>query len=98
MRSFRALTDLIVPSRCAGCAAPGGPWCPDCARTLAGPIPVVRPALPSAHALGLYRGAPAARSSPTRNAAAASCPAPWAGRWPPAYPTSYLARRQCRRG
>ena len=59
MRSYRALVDLIVPSRCAGCTAPGGPWCADCARTLAAPVPVTRSgALPPAHALGLYRGAP----------------------------------------
>ncbi|HEX2130486.1 MAG TPA: ComF family protein [Actinophytocola sp.] len=58
MRSFHALIDLVVPSRCAGCTAPGGPWCADCARTLAAVVPVDRPALPPAHALGAYRGAP----------------------------------------
>lgn len=56
MRSFRLL-DLILPQRCAGCAAPATAWCPDCARTLHTPVPVDRPGLPPAYALGHYRGA-----------------------------------------
>lgn len=60
MRSFRLL-DLIIPQRCAGCAAPGEAWCRACARTLRAPVPVVRPGLASAYALGSYAG-PARRA------------------------------------
>lgn len=56
MRSFRLL-DLIVPQRCAGCAAPATAWCSWCARTLGPPAPVVRPGLAGAYALAGYRGA-----------------------------------------
>ncbi|HEY7594500.1 MAG TPA: ComF family protein [Actinophytocola sp.] len=56
MRSSRLL-DLIVPQRCAGCAAPGVAWCTWCARTLRAPVPVSRPGLSSAYALAEYRGA-----------------------------------------
>lgn len=57
MRSFRLL-DLILPQRCAGCAAPGTAWCTWCARTLGAPVPVSRPGLPPAFALAEYRGPP----------------------------------------
>jgi predicted amidophosphoribosyltransferase len=57
MRSFRALTDLVLPNRCAGCHTPGGAWCPDCARPLLGPpTPVDRLDLPPAYALASYQG------------------------------------------
>lgn len=56
MRSFRALVDLVLPSHCAGCASPDGPWCPVCARCLAGPVPVSRASLPPAYALAPYEG------------------------------------------
>jgi predicted amidophosphoribosyltransferase len=56
MRSFRLL-DLIIPQRCAGCAAPATAWCAACARAFGAPVPVDRPGLPSAYALGDYRGA-----------------------------------------
>lgn len=55
MRSFRLL-DLILPQRCAGCAAPATAWCERCARTLGAPVPVARPGLASAYALGPYLG------------------------------------------
>jgi predicted amidophosphoribosyltransferase len=60
MRSFRLL-DLIIPRRCAGCAAPGVAWCPRCAATLRAPAPVARPGLPAAFALAGYHG-PARRA------------------------------------
>lgn len=60
MRSLRLL-DLIIPQRCAGCAAPGVAWCPLCARSLRAPVPVCRPGLIEAYALGEYRG-PARRA------------------------------------
>jgi predicted amidophosphoribosyltransferase len=60
MRSFRLL-DLILPQRCAGCAAPATAWCDRCARTLGAPVPVARPGLASAYALGAYHG-PARRA------------------------------------
>ncbi|MPZ79087.1 MAG: ComF family protein [Actinophytocola sp.] len=60
MRSFR-LVDLILPQRCAGCAAPLAAWCPTCARSLGAPVSVARPGLPVAYALGDYRG-PARRA------------------------------------
>lgn len=56
MRSFRALVDLILPNRCAGCASPEGPWCPHCARSLSAPAPVSRPGLPPSYALAAYDG------------------------------------------
>lgn len=55
MRSFRLL-DLIIPQRCAGCAAPATAWCTWCARTLGRPVPVSRPGLSGAYALAGYRG------------------------------------------
>src|SRR4051794_32409184 len=60
MRSFRLL-DLIIPQRCAGCGAPATAWCARCARTLAAPVPVSRPGLAGAFALGTYDG-PARRA------------------------------------
>jgi len=57
MRSFRLL-DLIVPQRCAGCAAPATAWCSWCARWLGAPVPVSRPGLSAAYALADYRGPP----------------------------------------
>ena len=60
MRSFRLL-DLILPQRCAGCAAPATAWCERCARTLGSPVPVTRPGLAPAYALGAYQG-PARRA------------------------------------
>jgi predicted amidophosphoribosyltransferase len=53
---MRSILDLILPTRCAGCAAPATTWCPDCAGAL-GLLPVVRPGLPGAHALAPYEGA-----------------------------------------
>jgi predicted amidophosphoribosyltransferase len=60
MRSFRLL-DLIIPQRCAGCAAPATAWCARCARTMGAAVPVSRPGLASAYALGAYDG-PARRA------------------------------------
>ena len=56
MRSSRVL-DLILPQRCAGCTTPLTAWCPTCARSLGAPVPVARPGLTSAYALGRYEGA-----------------------------------------
>ncbi|GAA2963566.1 ComF family protein [Actinokineospora diospyrosa] len=33
---MRKLLDLLIPDPCAGCGAPGSPWCPTCAATLRG--------------------------------------------------------------
>jgi len=58
MRSFPALIDLVLPNRCAGCAAPGAAWCPRCARTLHALRPVEHAGLPPAYALAPYEGPP----------------------------------------
>ena len=60
MRSTRLL-DLILPQRCAGCAAPATAWCARCTSTLGAPVPVARPGLAAAYALGAYQG-PARRA------------------------------------
>lgn len=52
------MVDLVLPSRCAGCAAPGGPWCRRCAASFGPPFAVARPSLPPAYALADYAGAP----------------------------------------
>ncbi|MCD0451211.1 ComF family protein [Actinocorallia sp. API 0066] len=44
-RLFAALTDLVLPQRCASCRAPGAPLCARCARPLAAP-PTRLPAPP----------------------------------------------------
>jgi predicted amidophosphoribosyltransferase len=59
-----ALLDLLLPVECAGCGAPGIPWCPGCAVLLASPVqvhpprlpPGPRAAAPPVYALGAYRG------------------------------------------
>ncbi len=59
-----ALLDLVLPVECAGCAAPGLPWCPDCAVLLGSPVRVYPPCFsaglpeyaPPVYALGAYRG------------------------------------------
>ena len=38
-----ALLDLLLPVECAGCGAPGAPWCPDCAVLLGPPMQVHPP-------------------------------------------------------
>ena len=38
-----ALSDLLLPVECAGCGAPGAPWCPDCAVLLGPPVQVHPP-------------------------------------------------------
>ncbi len=63
---MRALLDLLLPVGCAGCAAPGSPWCPDCAVLLGPPVQVFPPCCsagpappvyaPPVYALGAYRG------------------------------------------
>ncbi len=58
----RALLDLVVPARCAGCAVEGADLCPACARALAGPArradPSPAPAgLPPVYAVAGYDGA-----------------------------------------
>jgi predicted amidophosphoribosyltransferase len=58
-----ALTDLVLPSNCAGCGAAGTAWCAGCSArvTAAGPVrvtPTVRLAdLPPVTAAGAYAGA-----------------------------------------
>lgn len=32
---LRVLADLVLPTRCGGCAAPGNPWCARCRQSLA---------------------------------------------------------------
>lgn len=58
MRSLGTVIDLVLPSRCAGCAEPGGAWCPRCAASLGPPAAVSRPSLPPTYALAAYAGAP----------------------------------------
>jgi predicted amidophosphoribosyltransferase len=56
--------DLLLPVECAGCGAPGAPWCPDCAVLLGPPVQVHPPrfsagpgvSAPPVYALGAYRG------------------------------------------
>ena len=58
-----ALVDLVLPTTCAGCDAPGTAWCERCAVRVAaaGPVPVVPrrplPDLPPVTAAGPYTGA-----------------------------------------
>ncbi|NUS93196.1 MAG: ComF family protein [Nocardia sp.] len=56
---MRTLLDLVVPSECAGCRAPGTPWCAECARGVAGPpirvYPRTDPGVPC-WALSRYHG------------------------------------------
>lgn len=58
-RPLAALTDLMVPEVCGGCARPGTSWCRRCAAALAD-VPVeLTPRVPlpvTAWALGRYRG------------------------------------------
>jgi len=49
--------DLVLPRRCAGCGAPRTAWCDACAGTLGRLVPVARPGVARAFALGAYRGA-----------------------------------------
>ncbi|MGH3885544.1 MAG: ComF family protein, partial [Pseudonocardiaceae bacterium] len=56
---MRALLDLLLPVECAGCGAPGPPWCPDCAGLLGPPVRVYPPCCSAGspvYALGAYRG------------------------------------------
>jgi predicted amidophosphoribosyltransferase len=63
MTLLGTLADLVLPTTCAGCGAPGTSWCPRCAALVAaaGPVPVVPrrplPDLPPVTAAGLYTGA-----------------------------------------
>lgn len=57
---MRALLDLVLPVRCAGCGAPEQAWCLGCRSLLAAPLRVHPPccgAGPAVYALGTYRGA-----------------------------------------
>jgi len=62
VRGWRVLLDLVLPADCAGCAAPGGAWCPGCDAALAtgrvaGALPAVPPpGLPRVAAAGSYDG------------------------------------------
>jgi predicted amidophosphoribosyltransferase len=51
-----ALLDLVLPSSCGGCAAPGPGWCGDCAARLGPPLWPVLPGGPPVVAVGRYRG------------------------------------------
>jgi predicted amidophosphoribosyltransferase len=58
--ALHGLLDLVFPLRCAGCADPGTPWCPECAQRFLMLRRLRRPLLahgPPAYALGHYRGA-----------------------------------------
>lgn len=50
------LTELLLPSTCGGCGAPGGGWCPACAEATGGPLPVRLGRAGPAAAAGRYRG------------------------------------------
>jgi predicted amidophosphoribosyltransferase len=58
---FTALYDLVLPSRCAGCPAPGAALCPACAAALVAPFRHAPtpppPGLPAVWAAGRYAGA-----------------------------------------
>ncbi|TQF66066.1 ComF family protein [Rhodococcus spelaei] len=60
MGVVQALTDLVLPRECGGCAAPGTLWCPRCRAELSGdPVPI-SPRVDSgtrAWAIGGYSGA-----------------------------------------
>lgn len=61
-RLLGPLLDLLLPQRCAGCAAAAGPLCPGCAAELAGPPGRHRPrpcppGLPECWAAAAYAGA-----------------------------------------
>lgn len=47
-----ALLDLLLPVECAGCGAPGAPWCPGCAVLLGSPVQVHPPHFSAGH--GVY--------------------------------------------
>jgi predicted amidophosphoribosyltransferase len=55
---MRALLDLLVPSRCAGCQRDGPPLCPNCQALLGQPLRVRLDGrgLPPVYAVGRYRG------------------------------------------
>jgi predicted amidophosphoribosyltransferase len=58
---LRAFADLVLPRDCAGCGAPGPPWCASCAARVGRPWLVVGPAgcarvLPPTVAVGAYSG------------------------------------------
>jgi len=56
--TLATLTDLIIPTRCAGCGCPGQPLCLHCAGAFDGPFDVHRPLTatgPPVHALAPYR-------------------------------------------
>src|SRR5215468_8968291 len=57
LRHVRTLTDLLVPSRCAGCQRDGPALCSECAALLGRPLRVrLGGELPPVYALGRYRG------------------------------------------
>ena len=58
VESGRLALDLAVPQECAGCAAPGRAWCPDCATGSAGPSLVV-PGPLTCRAAAEHEGPPA---------------------------------------
>lgn len=56
---MRALLDLVLPSECGGCRAPGTGWCPGCAEALDAEPLALRPRVPGvppAWATGVYAG------------------------------------------
>lgn len=58
-RALLALSDLVLPTRCAGCGCAGQALCLRCAAAFDGPFDVLRPLTatgPPGHALAAYRG------------------------------------------
>jgi len=60
---MRALLDLVLPARCAGCGEPAGPGCQQCLRALIAPARWTRPepappGLPPVATIASYDGGP----------------------------------------
>lgn len=54
--ALRALLDLVLPSTCGGCNAPGPSWCARCDATLGDPLRLAVPGAPPVLAVGRYAG------------------------------------------
>lgn len=54
--ALRALLDLVLPTCCGGCTAPGAAWCPTCHATLGAPLELSLPGVPPIVAVGRYTG------------------------------------------
>lgn len=54
--ALRALLDLLLPSACGGCNAPGPAWCGSCDATLGDPLELRLPGTPRVLAVGRYAG------------------------------------------